>query len=134
MELDKIAAFFRVSPVYQAMAGALVSLTVSFTQASIENYSRSNDLVGSMGALTAMVGLGGFLSGERLAMERMNEYKKVRNSLDRHGWDEKFIEPKSHSWCQRVMVRAASNDSGFGEETRKYLHDQGYRWYHFLPD
>lgn len=133
--LDKIVTFFRVSPVQQVIAlGMSTPTTVLSTYIAIETYSQGNIGAGITGTLTALANIGGFLFSEYLAIGKMSEYGKVKSALDKHGWDKRIIEPKSHSWCQRNMAQVASDDSGFGNETREYLKNKGYKWHHFIPD
>ena len=97
-------------------------------------YSQGNIGAGVTNTLTALANIGCFLFNEYLAIGKMQEYRKVKSALDEHGWDERIIEPKSHSWCQRNMVQIASDDAGFGKETRNYFHEKGYKWYHFISN
>lgn len=133
--LDKITTFLRVSPMQQVVSlGMSAPMTVFSTYGAIEGYSNGNVGMGVANTLSALANLGCFLFNESLAIKKMEEYGDLRNALEKYSWDERIIEPKSHSWCQRNMAQVASEDSGFGEETKKYLHEKGYRWYHFIPD
>lgn len=130
--LDKIVTFFRVSPAQQVSAlGMSTPLTVLTSYIAIENYSQGDINASIVYMLGAFANFGCFLANEYLAVKKIKEYDKVKSALDEHGWDKRIIEPKSHSWCQRNMVQVASDDSGFGKETRDYLHHRGYRWYYF---
>jgi hypothetical protein len=132
--LDKIVTFFRVSPAQQVIAlGMSTPATVLSTYSAIENYSQGNIGAGVTNTLIALANIGCFLFNEYLAIGKMQEYRKVKSALDDHGWDERIIEPKSHSWCQRNMAQVASEDSGFGNEAREYLKDKGYKRYNFIP-
>lgn len=74
------------------------------------------------------------VSNELLAIGKIDEYNKIINALEEYGWSARLIEPKSHSYCQRKIAQAASDDAGYGNETRNYLNEKGYKWYHFFPD
>jgi len=78
------------------------------------------------------VNLASIALSENAAAWKLQEYDKVKTALSEHGWDERIIEQKSHSWCQRNMARVASADTGCEEKTRMYLREKGYRWYHLL--
>lgn len=133
--LENIVTFFRVSPAQQVLAlGMSTPLTISLSYMAIEDYSQGNINASIAKMLGAFANFGCFLANEYLAVKKMKEYDRVKSALDEHGWDKRIIEPKSHSWCQRNMVQVASDDSGFGKETRDYLHRKGYRWYHFIQD
>ncbi|MBI4143892.1 hypothetical protein HY486_01450 [Candidatus Woesearchaeota archaeon] len=133
--LDKIVTFLRVSPIQQAIVlGIVTPFTITYILSVAENYSKGNTINGNVDALFALAGIGLSLLNEHVAIRNMKEHDKIKDALDRHGWNENIIESKSHSWCQRNTSQVASNDSGFGGETRKYLHEKGYRRYHFVPD
>ena len=133
--LDKILKFFQVSPVQQIVSlGLSAPGTAIYSYLSIENYSQGNTGAGIANAFGVFLNIGCFLFNEYLAIGKMQEYRKVKSALDEHGWDERIIEPKSHSWCQRNMVQIASDDAGFGKETRNYFHEKGYKWYHFISN
>ncbi len=126
--LDKIVTFFKVSPVQQAVAlGFSTPAAALSSYGTIEAYSQGKIGAGSLGTFIALVNIGSFLLNEYLAIGKMQEYRKVKSALDKRGWDERIIEPKSHSWCQRNMAQVASDDSGFGKETREYLHEKRMR-------
>jgi hypothetical protein len=65
---------------------------------------------------------------------KYEEYRAVRRSLERHGWQERIVRPKMHSWCQRRCAREAALQSGYRTEFDAFAEREGYRWYHFTPD
>ena len=131
--LDEIVTFFRVSPLQQISAlGVPIPVIVFSTHSFIENYSQGSVGLAVTNAFTVLASIGCFWFNESLAVGKMQEYSKVKSVLDERGWDEKIIEPKSHSWCQRNMVKVASDHSGFRREAREYLRNKGYKWYNFF--
>lgn len=66
------------------------------------------------------------------AVERYNEYRVIKKSLTKHGWDRRIIEPKTHSWCQRNAARVAATDTGYKKEVDKYYKERGIKWYQFI--
>lgn len=84
--------------------------------------------------LTLGAGLFAMIFSEYSAVKKYHEYLKIKSAFERKGWDEKLIEPKSHSWCQRRAVRLAATDVGYLSETDQYFYKNGYRWYHIFPD
>lgn len=133
--LDTLVKFFWVSPVQQAVAlGMLTPATIICTHSAIKDYSQGNIGAGITNTLGALANIGFFLFNEYLAVGKMKEYCKIKNILEENSWDEGLIERKSHSWCQRNIVQIASNNVGFGNETKEYLCEKGYRWYHFVPE
>ena len=68
------------------------------------------------------------------ALGRYQNYKQVKDTLFKLGYDQRLLKPFMHSKCQRDAVVVAANDLGFEQEVKEYFHSTGYRWYHILPD
>jgi len=68
------------------------------------------------------------------ARSRYQSYKRVKDSLHKHGFDPRILKPFIKSRCQRDAVWAAADELGYGPQCRGYYRAQGYRWYHILPD
>lgn len=141
---NELLNFMRVSPVQQV--GAMVSTCATLSLLSSTHELAKNltfqmtfdsgigmaAIILSMAALGLNVGAFGFQ--EALAVGKYMEYRKIKQSLIKYGWDERIIEPKLHSWCQRNAARAAAIDTGYVEKIDALYEQRGYKWYHFLPD
>jgi len=68
------------------------------------------------------------------ARSRFQSYKRVKDSLVKHGFDPRILRPFIKSRCQRDAVLAAADELGCKPQCRSYFRFQGYRWYHILPD
>lgn len=68
------------------------------------------------------------------AYGRYQNYKQIKDALFEMSYDNRLIKPFMYSKCQRDAVVIAGDDLGYGREVRTYFRDQGYRWYHILPD
>jgi hypothetical protein len=68
------------------------------------------------------------------AYGRYQNYKQIKDALYEMDFDKRLIRPFMYSKCQRDAVVIAGDDLGFGNEIRAFYRDQGYRWYHILPD
>jgi len=68
------------------------------------------------------------------AMGRYQNYKQVKDTLFKLGFDKRLLRPFMHSKCQRDAVVIAANDLGYGLKVKKFFNKSGYRWYHILPD
>ena len=68
------------------------------------------------------------------AYGRYQNYKQIKDALFEMNFDTRLIKPFMYSKCQRDAVLIAGDDLGFGREIRDFYRDQGYRWYHILPD
>ena len=133
--LESIITFFRVSPVQQALVfGITTPIIIDDTWRAVESYSHNDMYNGCLSISHILLCVGYALFNEVIAIKKLNEYYQVKNLFVKHGWDERVIEPKSHSWCQRNAAQVASNDTGFGKLTKEYFNKKGYRWYHCMPD
>lgn len=68
------------------------------------------------------------------SFSRYREYQRIRAILLRFGWHPRIIRPIARSRCQRDAACLASAEAGCLAQTRAYLRELGYRWYHLLPD
>ena len=68
------------------------------------------------------------------AYGRYQNYKQVKDALFEMSFDTRLIKPFMYSKCQRDAVEIAGDDLDCGIEIRRYYRQQGYRWYHVLPD
>jgi hypothetical protein len=68
------------------------------------------------------------------ALGRYQNYKQIKDAMFEMGYDPRLVKPFMHSKCQRDAVIAAGEDLGCQEEVKRLFRDQGYRWYHVLPD
>jgi len=68
------------------------------------------------------------------AVGRYQNYKQVKDTLFKLGYDKRLLRPFMHSKCQRDAVVVAANDLGHGLKVKKFFYKSGYRWYHILPD
>jgi hypothetical protein len=68
------------------------------------------------------------------AYGRYQNYKQIKDALFEMGYDSRLITPFMYSKCQRDAVIIAGDDLGNSKEIRAFFREQGYRWYHVLPD
>lgn len=68
------------------------------------------------------------------ALGRYQNYKQIKDAMYDMGYDQRLIRPFIHSKCQRDAVIIAGHDLGCQNEIKEFFRDQGYRWYHILPD
>lgn len=52
----------------------------------------------------------------------------------RDGVQERILEQRVYSICQRDATKMAASDAGYKEEVKAYFRERGYRWYHIIPD
>ncbi|MFD1314692.1 hypothetical protein [Namhaeicola litoreus] len=79
-------------------------------------------------------GLGLAFFAEADALGRYQNYKQIKDTLYKRGFDTRLIRPFMYSKCQRDAVLVATKDLGYTEEAKAYFKKNGYRWYHILPD
>ena len=131
--ITDVMTFVKVSPIQQVIcAGMSGPVAIFCAYTAIEHYSNGNIGLGIMQTTAGLINVGCVIMNEKFASGNLSQYREVKRALEENGWDERLIDTKSYSWCQRNLVLVASYDTGFGKETKKYLKDQGYRWYSFL--
>lgn len=132
--LREVVNFVRATPSQQLLAAInLAGATVPRYLVG-ESISQRNDEVGAIFlTVSTLINLSVLGFNEVLAVGNYLIYRQVRQALARHGWDERIIEPKSYSWCQRNAARTAAIDNGYGDEINQYFREQGYKWYHIIP-
>ena len=62
------------------------------------------------------------------------EYKKLRAALEKHGFQDRIMKPKSHTWCQRHASKLAAKRAGYLDELEDYYQREGHRDWHLLPN
>lgn len=68
-----------------------------------------------------------------LGAHKYAEYRKVKKALEKRGWDERIVRPKSYSFCQRHAIKQAVRDTGHVREYSAFCKKEGHRFYHVLP-
>jgi len=68
------------------------------------------------------------------ARSRFQNYKQVKDHLYLYGFQARIIKPFASARCQRDAVIAAAEELGLEKLCKQYFRDQGYRWYHILPE
>ena len=121
--MRKVVNFLRVSPPAQFIAFTSLLLAVSrgsmaIKEASSGNYAAAIDLAG-----ISLLSLASLHFSESLATANFSEYKEIKQALTRYGWDERIIETKSHSWCQRNTARVAAINCGYKQEIDQYFRE-----------
>lgn len=64
---------------------------------------------------------------------KYKEYKKLKKFLQKHWFDEKFMKPKSLSWCQRHLSKIASKQTWNLEKLQDFYKREWHYWYHIIP-
>ena len=65
---------------------------------------------------------------------RFQNYKRVKDQLFLYGFQPRIMIAYMGSKCQRLAALTAAEELGWEEETRHFFYEQGYRWYHWIPD
>lgn len=65
---------------------------------------------------------------------RFQNYKQVKDQMFLNGLHERQLKPLLKSSCQREAAILAGDELGIGEEVRSYFFQEGYKWYHIIPD
>lgn len=65
---------------------------------------------------------------------RFQNYKQVKDQLYFNGFQRRILKPLMISSCQRESALLAGKELGFYGDVKQYFYENGYRWYHILPD
>lgn len=72
------------------------------------------------------------ISFKMKAGNNLESYKRAKEGLLNHGWDERFMEQFTKTLCSRNAARVAAMDTGFKKEIDEYYR-QIKRQHWFLP-
>jgi hypothetical protein len=121
--IDTSVQFITVSPqlhllnvVYSGGAG----------YAAVESALQGNYAVAAAEAIL----IGSFVAiNERKAVRNLKKYRRVKNLLSRHGWDDRTIKPMMNWWCDRYTARRAAIETGNGAKIDVYYKDNNRSWF-----
>ncbi|MBI9035314.1 MAG: hypothetical protein JEZ03_12660 [Bacteroidales bacterium] len=65
---------------------------------------------------------------------RYQNYKQLKDQFYENGFQSRIVKPMIKSRCQRDAALLAASELGYKDKLRGYFYQQGYRWYHVLPD
>jgi hypothetical protein len=106
---------------YHVGALTLTGPAALCAERAIYHFSNGQYMSGAVTAGVALLNLGGIVLCEMAATVRYAEYHRVRSDLEHFGWNERIIEPKSHSFCQKIVAIVAATDCGFEKEVKEYF-------------
>ena len=130
----KTRRIFKMAILLHIMAVIGIVMFYWFGQSAIESFNQ-NEIIDFLlfGYLSAY----GFtlpFFAELDARSRYQNYKAAKDALHRHGFQTRIIDLFIVSRCQRDAIAIAAGDLGHLEELKQHYYQQGYRWYHLLPD
>lgn len=134
IRMERFLRFIKVGAFLHAMS--VISVLIMFISARIamEFYV---DGVYFNSVIWAFVAVWAFtipFFSELDALGRYQNYKQIKDALHERGYDSRLVRPFLHSKCQRDAMVIAGEDLGCRAEVKQFFKDQGYRWYHILPD
>jgi hypothetical protein len=68
------------------------------------------------------------------ARSRFQNYKLIKDQLYLYGFNPRIMKLFIRSRCQRDAAITAAQESGMGKQCKNFFRNNGYRWYHLLPD
>jgi hypothetical protein len=110
----------------------LIFLTLLFTEADIAFWLSSGWFVFKIFLLGYIICLPIFAQLD--ARSRYQNYKQAKDQFYLHGFRSLILLPFLKSRCQRDAVSVAAEELGYGDAARAFFYQNGYRWYHLLPD
>lgn len=122
--LDRIKSYAIASPVGYFVTGTFaneVAQDIShWTNGQFEVFGDIKD-VGMLGV------------GLWIIYKNISTYRRMRDTFEERGYNERFAKPKLYSWCDRNSVRTAASETGHLDEYLEQCEKEGHKWYHFLP-
>ena len=119
-KLERIIKHMEVAPLQNLASLLAAPFVFECSKAVLESYSTSPKWSVYF-ALTALLNVSAIAVNQNIAVEKFQEYKKVKQAFEKYGWDERIARTKSYSWCQRNAAKVAAKDAGFGKEVRDYF-------------
>ena len=132
--LEDILKYAKVSPIMNSITLVSGGIGIPSVIEAIKNYSEGNEIAG---ALYTMLSIASSLSAtvsQLDARSRFREYRRLKNIFMQRGLQERVLEQRTHSKCQRDAIRMAASDAGYKEEVENYFRDKSYKWYDLIPD
>lgn len=68
------------------------------------------------------------------ARSRYQNYKMLRDQFYMFGFQQRIVKPFIKSRCQRDAAVVAADELGYAGLCKRHFYNNGYRWYHLLPD
>lgn len=132
--LENLLIYAKVAPFPHCSALSFGLATLFLLKFAEKQLLRRNYFGGMVWGFMALFFLFITLFAEADARSRFQEYQRVRDLLQRYGWNRRFIKPISRSRCQRDAIQVAAERAGYKTEVIQFYRDRGYRWYHIIPD
>ncbi len=131
---QRVKRFFKVALLLHLTALCGLALFFWFARmmlSALEQYQTFNFfLYGSI----AGYGLIFFFFAQLDAYSRYQNYKKAKDLFYKNGFKTRIVNLFINSLCQRDAIKVAALDLGFQKELCRYYQQQGYKWFHVLPD
>ena len=134
MWLERFIRYMKVGAFLHLMSVICVAILLISARIALEYFSEGLYMGALLWSALSLWAFSVPFFSEFDAYGRFQNYKQIKDSLYEMGYDSRLIKPFIHSKCQRDAVIVAGDDLGHGEEVRSFFRDQGYRWYHILPD
>lgn len=128
------ASYFRASPLPHATAlGAMLAgMELIWSAIYLRTHEMDTITIGIWlwGIFWMVVATFALMDG----LSRYREYCRIKDMLQRKGFNRRVFLVVAGSRCQRDAAMLAARETGFHTEARKLFNRLGYRWYHLLPD
>ena len=134
IRMERFLRFIKVGAFLHVMSVASVIIMFISSRIAFEFYHDGLVAHAVIWAAVAAWALTVPFFSELDALGRYQNYKQIKDSMYEMGYDHRLVRPFIHSKCQRDAVVAAGEDLGCEHEIKMFFKDQGYRWYHILPD
>lgn len=110
----------------------MIVLYIAFKWLNIEDWLQQGNLLLKIVVLLPFISIPFFPQLD--AWSRYQNYKMMRDKFYYYGFQVKIAKLFIRSRCQRDAVLAAASDLGYSKTCKFYFYENGYRWFHILPD
>jgi len=134
IKTNKLIRFIKVGGILHAMAFTGLFMFLIGIQNSIYYLDLNESTRGYFWLFICCYGFTLPFFSEFDAYGRYQNYKQIKDTLYKYGYDPRLIKPFMNSRCQRDAVIFAASDLELKNEVKDLFYKNGYRWYHVLPE
>lgn len=117
-----------------AFTGLCSGLAALSLQQTFLDFSAKNPVKAGTHLCFGLFWLSATLCSLADALWRVHEYRRIKYLLQTYGFRPRFFTSISRSRCQRDAMLQAARETDHDAEMKRFFDQQGYRWYHLLPD
>ena len=122
--------YVKAGPVYHALSAAVIPTVIAWY--SMTPQKTAENVVAVLGAAIPIAYL------QYLGVQRYAKYERMKQALERSGYDERIVGGKDLAglrwFCPRHAAGLAAKEAGYEKEFKETLETHGIKWYHLVPE